>query len=259
MIAELAFSLATTTCPATRQCVTLTGAVNRGERFSSAFGPGLVLVLEPAEYGWQIIVRDERPDENIARLTPPFHFVPNPRDVEGWHFRNGDNTGPNDGSVNAPQEERDFLFSPEVGRSIDYPVTPEQAKQLERAGQGRLVIKSLQLGNLEPGQKAHIRQMDFSIWLSWPSSWTQRGSEADEPVSERRLAAFWPGRLRLEVRNRTLCVRDLYDLMRWSAECPATQVVQIPNGLYRILYVRATKRYPGRRTVSDVLCRSAVG
>ena len=171
MIAELAFSMATATCPTTRQCLTFTGSVNRGERLSRPFGPGLVLVLEPAEYGWEIIVRDERPDENIARLTPPFHFVPNPRDVEGWHFRNADNTGPNDGSVNAPQEEREFLFSPEVGRSIDHPMTREQATQLEQAGRGRLVIRSLQLGNVEAGKKANIRRMGFSIWLSWPI-WT---------------------------------------------------------------------------------------
>ena len=49
-------------------------------------------------------------------LTPPWHLVPNPRYVEGWHFRNASNTGPNDGSVNAPQETREFIFSPEVGR-----------------------------------------------------------------------------------------------------------------------------------------------
>jgi hypothetical protein len=176
MIAELAFAVAVTTCPADRQCTSFTGTLDRGERLSKPFGPGLVLVLEPAEHGWEIIVRDERLDENIARLTPPYHFVPNPRYVEGWHFRNADNTGPNDGRVNAPQEERDFVFSPEVGRSIDRPTTPEEAAQLEQAGQGRLTIASLRLGSLEPGKKAYIRRMTFSIRLSWPSSWTKRPS-----------------------------------------------------------------------------------
>ena len=129
-------------------------------------------------------MRDERLDENIARLTPPYHFVPNPRYVEGWHFRNADNSGPNDGSVNAPQEERDFVFSPEVGRSIDRPETPEQLAQLQLAGQGRLMITSLRLGNLEPGKKAYIRRMTFSIRFSWPSSWTKRPSELHQPPNK---------------------------------------------------------------------------
>ena len=187
MIAELAFAMVTD-MPDQRQCTSFTGTlVNRGERLLEPFGPGLVLVLEPAEHGWQIIVRDERLDENIARLTPPFHFVPNPRDVEGWHFRNADNTGPSDGSANAPQEERDFVFSPEVGRSIDYPMTPEQAAQLELAGQGRLMITSLRLGNLKPGKKAYIRRMTFSVRLSWPSSWTKRARK----WTSRRTRGIW--------------------------------------------------------------------
>ena len=53
-------------------------------------------------------------------MTPPWHFVPNAREIEGWHFRNGDNTAPNDASVNALQELREFIFSPAVGRGIEY-------------------------------------------------------------------------------------------------------------------------------------------
>jgi hypothetical protein len=153
----------------------MTGHLERGAQFAHAFGPGLSLSLEPAEYGWILVVRDERPGENIARLTGPFHFVPNPRYIEGWHFRNADNTGPNDGSVNAPQRERGFLFSPEVGRSFDYPLTAAQAEQFaQRAGGGLLTIQDLVLGNLVPGEKAWIESMDFTIDLDWPSSWDRR-------------------------------------------------------------------------------------
>ena len=131
------------------------------------------LSLEPGELGWILVVRDERPDENIARLTGPFHFVPNPRYIEGWHFRNAGNTGPNDGSVNAPQKERSFLFSPAVGRSLEYPLTALEAEQFTRdAGSGMLAIHSMTLGNLVPGQKAWIESMDFTIYLNWPSSWS---------------------------------------------------------------------------------------
>jgi hypothetical protein len=95
--------------------------------------------------------------------------------VEGWHFRNADNTGPNDGSVNAPQEERGSLFSPEVGRSFDYPLTGPEAEELARqAGRGMLTIRNLVFGNLVPGEKAWIESMDFTIDLEWPTSWAER-------------------------------------------------------------------------------------
>jgi hypothetical protein len=151
-----------------RNEITLHGELRRGEEYSRRFGPGLLFVLRPIEAGWEIVVRDERPDENIARLTPPWHFVPNPRYVEGWHFRNATNTGPNDGSVNAPQRERDFVFSPEVGRRIDYPPSEGDVERVRGFGRGLLVIESLELGNLSTGQRAHIERMRFRVTLSWP-------------------------------------------------------------------------------------------
>ncbi len=151
-----------------RDEITLRGELRRGEEYSRRFGPGLLFMLRPIEAGWEIVVRDERPAENIARLTPPWHFVPNPRYVEGWHFRNATNTGPNDGSVNAPQRERDFVFSPEVGRSIDYPPSEEDVDRVRGFGRGLLVIESLDLGNLSAGQRAHIERMRFRVMLSWP-------------------------------------------------------------------------------------------
>lgn len=39
-------------------------------------------------------------------------------------------------------------------------------------------------------------------------------------------------RLGIEVRDQTLCFRDLYDLMEWKSECPPDQVISIPNGFY---------------------------
>ena len=145
-------------CPAGRACASFDGQLNRGERLSRPFGPGLTLVLEPIDFGWEIVVRNERLDENLARLTPPLHFVPNPRHIEGWHFRSADNSGPNDGSVNAPQEEREFVF----GR---------RAPSTRPGGTGRLVVTSLQLSPSQPGQKAHIERLEFSVTLSWPASW----------------------------------------------------------------------------------------
>ena len=142
------------------------GKVLRGERFIHKLSESLTFELAPIDYGWEIAVRiAERPDENIARLTPPFHSVPNPRFIEGWHFRNADNTGPNEAgpkNVNAPQEVREFIFSREVGSTIHYPPSSDDIDEISKDGHGTLTITELQLGNLEPGQKAHIEAMEFS-------------------------------------------------------------------------------------------------
>jgi len=171
VVMEVALVLLLSICPPDWECASFEAQLKKGERFKESFGPGLTILLEPREYGWEIIVRDDRPEENIARLTPPFHIVPNPRYLEGWHFRNSDNTGPNDGSVNAPQDEREFIFSPEVGRSIDYPVTPTQAGKLSAFGRGLLVVKSMELGNLQRDERAHLERLEFEVQLSWPASW----------------------------------------------------------------------------------------
>ena len=176
-------------CPQDWECASFEARIQKGDRFEKQFGPGLTLLLEPREYGWEIVVRDDRPQENIARLTPPLHFAPNPRVLEGWHFRNSDNSGPNDGSVNAPQEEREFLFSPEVGRSLDYPLTPAQATELPGFGRGRLVVTSMELGNLRRGERAHLERLEFEVQLSWPSSLSKDQLE--------RIAPYFAG-LRLE-------------------------------------------------------------
>ena len=41
-------------------------------------------------------------------------------------------------------------------------------------------------------------------------------------------------RLGLWVRDRTICLRDLYDLMEWSKECPPLQRVSVVDGWYRL-------------------------
>jgi len=63
-----------------------TGRVEAGEPFRRAFGSRFEFLLDPMPEGWQVVVREFGRDENLARLTPPFHFMPNPRDIEGWHF-----------------------------------------------------------------------------------------------------------------------------------------------------------------------------
>ena len=49
------------------------------------------------------------------------------------------------------------------------------------------------------------------------------------------IAGFpWMIRLALEVRDRTVCIRDLYDMSRWDPACPPSQVIELPDGFYRL-------------------------
>lgn len=41
-------------------------------------------------------------------------------------------------------------------------------------------------------------------------------------------------RLGIQVRGKTVCVRDLYDLMEWSAHCPSDQTFNLDDGYYHI-------------------------
>jgi hypothetical protein len=95
-------------------------------RFENSTPSGWILRLVPDERGWVLQVTVEGwENENLARLTPPWHG-PNARYLEGWHFRNADNTDPNDGSINQPQEFREFIFSPAVGIDSNTTVAPRR-------------------------------------------------------------------------------------------------------------------------------------
>jgi len=165
--------LLTMVCPSLAQgenlVIEFSGEVNRGESFVFEVQNNLHFVLKPNPLGWEIVLTDpDRPTENLACLTPPYHFVPNPRYLEGWHFRNANNTGPNaigEKNINAPQHQRQFIFSPKVGQTIDYPPTHTQAGQIARDGTGLLEILDLKLGNLRAGEKAWFEWIRFKVRL----------------------------------------------------------------------------------------------
>jgi len=152
------------------------GEVAAGQSFERPFGPGFRFLLTPQRYGWDIIIRDARENENLARLTPPLHFQPNPCEISGWHFRNRDNTGPNeagDRNMNAPGRVREFIFSPVVGRTIQGPAahqapTPAEIRQISDFGRGRLTVVDSRLDDPEPGRQARFAWMRFEVNLSWP-------------------------------------------------------------------------------------------
>ena len=58
-----------------------------------------------------------------------------------------------------------------------------------------------------------------------------RHGPPDEAAVE---AAGYKLRLGLLVEEGAVCVRDLYDLLEWSADCPSEQRLPTPDGWYRL-------------------------
>ncbi len=154
-----------------RNLEVITGAVAGGEEFTETTPGGWIFKLTPMRYGWLLgVAQPGREDENISRLTPPLHG-PNATLIEGWHFRNETNTGPNTGSVNVPQQQRHFIFSPEVGRTINYngaSTTGEDIDTISSYGRGWLYLDSFALTPLKEGERASFETISFKVCLTWP-------------------------------------------------------------------------------------------
>jgi hypothetical protein len=177
-LADFAARLANRLAAAPRTVERFEADVHSGTVFSRGFGGRFTLVLVPLQHGWLLQVHEAGRSEDLSRLTPPLHSVPNPREIEGWHFRNADNSGPNEAgenNLNVPGAVRRFVFSPEVGLSIDGPssgrqVTPADLETIGAFGQGRLEILENRLAVMEPGGRASFEWIRFSVVLSYPSS-----------------------------------------------------------------------------------------
>ena len=156
-----------------RNAERISGEVIKGSTFSTSTRGGWILRLVPSEHGWFLrIALDGREAEDLSRLTPPWHFTPNARDIEGWHFRNAANTGPNDGTVNAPQTLREFIFSPEVGRGLEYRGSATSSEDVEKVrsfGRGWLLLESFVLTPPRQGERAAFEWLKFSACLTWPA------------------------------------------------------------------------------------------
>ncbi len=173
-------------CTADASALTIDGAVTRGARFARPLPGGLAFELRPMLQGWVIWIGDPaRPEENYAGVaTPPFRG-PNPTVIQGWHFRNADNTGPNaagPGNVNVPQHTRRFRFVLDKARfdtameTLGVAFWPgdrglaevDAAREAYRAietADGTLQITDLELGNLVAGERAWIERAGFTLRL----------------------------------------------------------------------------------------------
>ena len=157
-----------------RRAEALSGQVLRGKAFAQSTPSGWLLKLQPIEEGWLLeIGASDRPGEDMARLTPPLHGTANPRIIKGSHFRNAENTGPNDGTVNAPQELREFIFSPRVNRDIQgknatASPTSEEVRAVQAFGRGWLFVESYRLTPARRGERAAFEELRFSACLTSP-------------------------------------------------------------------------------------------
>lgn len=169
-VLALLFQAAACEPPPGYQVLAASARLDAGSAYTVAFGNRFRLDLAPTPTGWIINVLEVGRSENLANLTPPWHTVPNPRFIEGWHFRNASNTGPNDGSVNAPQDLREFIFSPEVGRTLQYAgsgTRPETVEEVARFGKGWLKLTDYALTTPTPNQKAGFTWITFDVCLRW--------------------------------------------------------------------------------------------
>lgn len=149
-------------------------------------------------HGWSVWIGDpEWPSENYSMVvTPPYRGI-NMRFIEGWHFRNSDNSGPNSTgakNVNAPQTVRDFCFVLDregyriAGAELDvllWGVHDEERLTAARKrreglskGTGRLTVRELRLGNLVVGKRAWIERMRFEAEVVVPTGSVMQLQEA---------------------------------------------------------------------------------
>jgi len=134
--------------------------ISAGESFTKSFGSNYHFMLVPIDHGWFIQIQDNRLTEDISRLTPPFHFVPNARSIEGWHFRNSDNKGLNEigeKNVNAPQKVRAFtaclLASPNAMDRAD--IISDNETMKTPAGTFKNCIRVEETFGIDPDEKCY--------------------------------------------------------------------------------------------------------
>lgn len=150
--------------------IEISGTVLAREKFRKSFGPGFEFVLEPTPSGWEIVIRMQGRKENLARLTPPLHFAPNPREIEAWHLVDTKPGCPRSyGVVTGPRHPREFIFSPEVGRTIDGPqatqaIGPEDVSAVQRFGRGTCSIDGFEVSYDEKGCPG-LSRLEFAVRL----------------------------------------------------------------------------------------------
>jgi len=152
--------------------IKFSGSIKAGQRFEHPFGDRFIFTLEPIQHGWEIYVYEKGRKKDLAELTLPLHG-PNPTDIEGWHFRNEDNSGSsNEHDAAIGNDIREFIFSPEVGKVINAPgstndITEDDIDRIQAFGQGEMKIARMKLSPPQLHGTASIEMMNFDCKLTW--------------------------------------------------------------------------------------------
>src|SRR5947209_8746739 len=87
----------------------------------------------------------------------------------------------------------------------------------------------------EPADVArHVMECQLTAFCTGsPGTFRLRFTDGPPDTAAVQAAEF-KLRLGLQVRGSTVCVRDMYDLMAWSADCPAAQQFPAADGWYRL-------------------------
>jgi hypothetical protein len=183
---------------------TFTSHVLRGQTYRHEILPDLFFCLIPSgifsspsdeawSEGWSIIITDPQGSAcdgsdwaNFGPIVTPPMRGNLTFDVHGWQFRNKENTGPNDGSLNVPQENRSFYFLFNrrdfeavwhAERCAQWAIPEDCALATQNpAGRDVFIPRSwayftatkLELGNLVAGSKAWIEYMEFTVDIYLP-------------------------------------------------------------------------------------------
>lgn len=156
---------------------------------------GLELVLRPDDLGWQLMVLPKARDcirdcasedgcYDMASITLPLHGV-NATQMEGWHLRNADNTGPNDGSINAPGDERDFIYAlncRDQARIMQSYLCATSAVGAEcedvdniKVGRVHLTLTGYDLTSVQKGAQAAFTAIDYRVDVFAPKPLAETG------------------------------------------------------------------------------------
>lgn len=166
--------------------VRFSGEVERDKRYVHVLPGNLEFRLLPSREGWSIDIGrpGDKAEDYAGIATPPYHGV-NALIIEAWHFRNADNTGPNEGQVNAPTNVLDFSFVLTHAAYLRFlhalnvwsgsDAATEQQRQaatnflLNGPRQaGTLRITDMELGGLEKGTRPWFEWMKFKVDLCFP-------------------------------------------------------------------------------------------
>ena len=159
--------------PSPHYDVVFSDKVVAGQSYRKQLSKNYAFGLVPLDDGWfvNVIYRGRQ-----VLLTIPFYPPARPYFIEGWHFRNSDNTGPNGPgpkNVNAAQRTRYLSYSPECWSGHICDAESEISAFHGPVSCFIVTVDSMELGNLVPNEKANIQRMAFTVKFAYATGYSR--------------------------------------------------------------------------------------